>query len=487
MNIRSFALLGLMACSSPDSEFKALKPDIAVAPDAIDFGDVVKLYEVSFEVQVLNAGRAPLAIDDIALEDEVNGEGIFTLEGDAEELAPNDSLAVKITFAPEEYLDYEANLVIVSNDEDQPEISIPLTGSGTVGSTPDIVVDPGSVTFNEVAPGETSGGFFTIKNRGDGPLYILDVEMTGDEVFSLVTDPTDLEIASGAEYTVVAQYAPTDGASGHTGGLIITSTDPDEAQTEVVFIGGDGGDGYDFPVAVIDCESIGTIHPPDVVVVDGTGSYDPKNTDGLSPVTYQWTLLSMPELSGTALDNDTDGAFEFVVDVAGVYTLELVVTDSAGIESEPATCQINAVPAEELYVALSWDTGNSDVDLHLVPEGHRYFGEADCYFGNPSPSIWTTSGYGVPVYALDNQTGYGPENINVDSPADMSYYIRVHYWADRGGGDTKATVSIYVHGELLVTLTEDITENDRWNVGSVDMTGGAGVFTEEGDVSPSTH
>ena len=75
MHIRSFALLGLMACSSPDSEFKALKPDIAVAPDAIDFGDVVKLYEVSFEVQVLNAGRAPLAVDDITREDEVNGEG----------------------------------------------------------------------------------------------------------------------------------------------------------------------------------------------------------------------------------------------------------------------------------------------------------------------------------------------------------------------------------------------------------------------------
>jgi uncharacterized protein YfaP (DUF2135 family) len=116
----------------------------------------------------------------------------------------------------------------------------------------------------------------------------------------------------------------------------------------------------------------------------------------------------------------------------------------------------------------------------MVPQGHSMFGDGDCYFGNPSPSLWFTAGYGVPVYALDNQTGYGPENINVDDPVDMKYYVRVHYWADHGGGDTKATVSIYVHGELLVTLTEDLTDNDRWNVGYVDMTGGAGTFTEEG-------
>jgi len=483
--LANLTLLGLIACSSPDSSFKALQPDIAVAPGEIDFGSVVKLYEVTFEVQVLNAGRAPLDITEIALTDEINGEGIFTITGDADELGQNESLTVAVTFAPIEYLDYEANLVIASNDEDQPEITIPVSGRGSVGSTPDIVIDPASVTFEEVVSGETSGSFFTIKNRGDGPLNILDVAHTGPDVFSLVTDPTGVEIASGAEYTVVAQYSPTDGASGHTGGLIITSTDPDEAETEVVFIGGDGGGGYEFPVAVIDCDGIGIVHPPEVIVVDGTDSYDPKDPDGLNPVSYQWTLLSLPDLSRSELENDTDGAFEFVVDVAGYYDLQLIVTDSNGVVSEPATCQVDAVPAEELYVALSWDTGNSDLDLHLVPEGHSYFGCSDCFFGNPSPPTWASYGYGNPVYALDNQTGYGPENINVDGPSDMKYYIRVHYWADHGGGDTKASISIYVHGELLANLTEDMVDNDRWNVGYVSFLGGTGTFVEEGDVSES--
>jgi hypothetical protein len=477
------AALATIACSTPDAEFKALKPDIAVAPGSIDFGRVVKLYEVTFEVQVLNAGRAPLEIDEITLQEHTGGEGVFVLEGGAEEVDSGDSTSLKITFNPAEYLDYAADLVILSNDEDQPEFRIPVTGTGTIGSTPDIHLEPGSVTFAGVASTETSGGFFTIKNKGDGPLHILDVAPVGDDFFTLVTDPDGLEIASGAEYTVVAQYSPTDGASGHTGGLIITSTDPDEAETEVVFIGGDGGDGYDFPVAIADCAGGGIVNPPDVIIMDGTESYDPKNDDGSRPVTFQWTLLSLPEISASVLDNDTDGAFEFVIDVAGDYDFQLVVTDSAGVDSEPTTCRVQAIPAEELYVAVSWDTGNSDVDLHMVPQGETFFGAGDCYYANPSPARWDTEGYGSPIYALDNQTGYGPENINVDDPVDMKYYIRVHYWADRGGGDTKATVSIYVNGELLETVTGDLTNDDRWNVGYVDMTGGVGVFTEEGTIA----
>ncbi len=487
--LAAVAVLGLVACGGPDSNFKKLLPDIAVAPDTISFGDVVKLYEVSYELQILNAGRAPLQVDDIRLDDEVNGTGIFTITGDPEELGQDDSLTVRVTFAPDEYRDYEASLVIESNDEDQPEINVPVSGRGTIGSTPDIVIDPGSVTFEAVEAGDTSGSFFSIKNKGDGPLNIVDVAHTGPDVFSLVTDPTGLEIAAGAEYTVVAQYAPTDGASGHTGGLTITSTDPDEQEVEVVFIGGDGGGGYEFPVAVIDCDGIGVVHPPEIIVVSGMESYDPKDTAGANPLTYQWTLLSLPDLSATELDNDTDSAFEFVVDVAGNYDLQLIVTDSNSVESEPATCRVEAVPAEELYVALSWDTGNSDLDLHLVPEGHLFFGDGDCYYGNPSPSSWATSGYGIPVYALDNQTGYGPENINVDGPADMRYHIRVHYFNDHSdtGDSTKATMSVYVHGELLETRTEDMLQCDRWDVGYVEFSGGSGTWHDEGDVSATTH
>jgi hypothetical protein len=286
---------------------------------------------------------------------------------------------------------------------------------------------------------------------------------------------------------VVAQYAPTDGASGHTGGLVITSTDPDEAEVEVVLIGGDGGGGYEFPVAVIDCDGIGTVHPPEIIIVDGRDSYDPKDPEGSQPLTYQWTLTALPELSRAEIEHDSDSAFEFIVDIAGTYNLELVVTDFNGVPSEPVVCPVSAVPAEELYVALSWDTGNSDLDLHLVPTGGAFFGEDDCYFGNPSPTSWAVDGYGIPVYALDNQTGYGPENINVDGPADIRYYIRTHYYADRGGGDTKASISIYVHGELLASVTEDITQCQRWNVGYVEFSGGAGAFVEEGDVLDTSY
>ena len=56
--------------------------------------------------------------------------------------------------------------------------------------------------------------------------------------------------------------------------------------------------------------------------------------------------------------------------------------------------------------------GNSDLDLHLVPTGNSMWGCNDCFFCNPAPP-WSVHGWGLPVYALDNTYGYGPENINV--------------------------------------------------------------------------
>ena len=84
----------------------------------------------------------------------------------------------------------------------------------------------------------------------------------------------------------------------------------------------------------------------------------------------------------------------------------------------------------------------------------------------------------------NNTTGYGPENINVSFPGERKYYIRTHYFSDRGGAETRATVSIYVQGELVETLTATLpTSGHRWKIGYVEFAEtGIGTFYPEDEV-----
>ena len=112
---------------------------------------------------------------------------------------------------------------------------------------------------------------------------------------------------------------------------------------------------------------------------------------------------------------------------------------------------VAAVPEEDLYVLLSWNTGNSDLDLHLVQADPANYFEVpeDCCYCNPNPN-WGEGSDELddPVLALDNRVGFGPENINIEDPQSGTYYVRVHYFRDNSGGPTEATLSIYVAGEL---------------------------------------
>ena len=57
-----------MACAPPEQKFSALRPSVSVAPDALEFGEVVPGLAISRELAVLSSGRATLEITDIRIE-----------------------------------------------------------------------------------------------------------------------------------------------------------------------------------------------------------------------------------------------------------------------------------------------------------------------------------------------------------------------------------------------------------------------------------
>ena len=74
-----------------------------------------------------------------------------------------------------------------------------------------------------------------------------------------------------------------------------------------------------------------------LVRLDGTQSFD---LAGL-PITYQWSFLSKPAGSIATLSGPTTAKPSFTADVLGNYSIQLVVADSLGTASSPATVNVS--------------------------------------------------------------------------------------------------------------------------------------------------
>ena len=74
----------------------------------------------------------------------------------------------------------------------------------------------------------------------------------------------------------------------------------------------------------------------DTITLDGTASSD---VDG-NPLTYQWSLLTVPPGSAAALANATSPTPSFLIDVFGDYTAQLIVNDGT-VDSAPDTVTVS--------------------------------------------------------------------------------------------------------------------------------------------------
>ena len=124
----------------------------------------------------------------------------------------------------------------------------------------------------------------------------------------------------------------------------------------------------------------------------------------------------------------------------------------------------------DIHIELTWSTPNdpdesdedgSDVDLHLLHPSGEYWNDDlwDCYYANESPDWGDPGPEGNPSLDIDDTTGAGPENINLDAPEDTDslgapYRVGVHYYSSedfelgRDFGASEALIRVYLAGVL---------------------------------------
>jgi hypothetical protein len=149
----------------------------------------------------------------------------------------------------------------------------------------------------------------------------------------------------------------------------------------------DGGAAAENLQPVADGGDDQTVFVGDAASLDGSGSYDP---DQNYPLTFEWQLVSKPQQSAAILSvsinaEDSDGSqVSIETDVNGDYVIQLMVTDSLGLASEPEFVVVstqNSAPVAEAGADQYFE--NPDITIQL--DGSQSF-DPD---GDPITYAWT--------------------------------------------------------------------------------------------------
>jgi len=192
-----------------------LRPKIEVTPASIPFGlrSVGDTYQQVLTIK--NAGKMELKLTSFAWRQPASG--IWGLENVPENLSntnphilanQNDELEILVTFTPNAEEDFSNTLTIVSNDDDNTFLDIPVSGSGGMA---EIIVEPLFLNFVNATPENPETLYFTITNNGLAPLENFDFDFgTTTQEFGFEAPPFNLVVPGGEEAEIGITYRPDD-------------------------------------------------------------------------------------------------------------------------------------------------------------------------------------------------------------------------------------------------------------------------------------
>jgi len=237
-----YVLLGLIFLSCNDYSIKESeeeKPELVVYPETLEFGHLESGLESGQAIfAVINAGDEDLIISQPEI---TSTNGNFNLDVDLQEnytILPGDTQEFNVYYAPETFESNEAIISLVSNDEDENQYELSVTG---FGDAPVMKVTPEVFDYGQISIGCDNEERITIRNDGNLALFINDITQ-------MVTQPPDIVmemgslpplpwiLSPGQEIDFLVSYIPID-ISYDESVIRIESNDPILPLTEVIQYG----------------------------------------------------------------------------------------------------------------------------------------------------------------------------------------------------------------------------------------------------------
>jgi len=499
----------------------ANSPRMDVSPETVRFPRIPAGEEDTREVTVQNIGDAPLKIYG---KPKISGTSDFqvrnadesypvTLEPIGEAEGPDEREArtfrFQVQYKPSRDGSDQGTLLIESNENPGATPESPSIREVEVNAnaeSPCLLVDSAALNLGAVPLGGKTVEPITVESCGSETLAIEDIELgnnSNKNEFSLNLESRDgnddgaldepVRLENGERTSFLVEYSPQDAGTDEAR-VVIHSNDPAqrEAEIDLVARGAEGQCPETEVWARIKGSNSGfrpsspiTAAPLDTIVLSGTESEDP---DG-QIVEYQWRVLEKPEDSTVRLqsaegDEGNQAKREFRLLTAGDYKIGLKVKDNDGFSScQEGVFEVRAIPNEKVHVELTWtnpedpnedDEDGSDVDVHMVKMGPGNWFEApyDIYFRNPNnggsggSGIWNPEN---PSLDIDDTEGRGPENIQMDDPANCQWYaVGVHYYEQKFG-TAYATIRIYINENLVFEKLNQPLQNggEFWDVARI--------------------
>jgi len=250
--------------------------------------------------------------------------------------------------------DYNANIMISSNDPDEPKVTVPahlhVTGA------PDIAVDPDSLDFGTVYIGYPESLPLLVSNKGTDILTVTDIAANVAE-FSV--DLTNFVLAPGKDTMVNVTFAPT--AVGEVwGSLSISSNDPDEPVVNVAL----RGEGL-YPPSI-------TVTPDSFVVAvnESDSTTDTMTIGNVGLGDLVWEILGLSEASKlytlpSATINTSDPDIDKQKSLTVLQSNAIVSGENKQIK--PITALLSDLTGKR--IGITWVSGYSTIIADLQARG----------------------------------------------------------------------------------------------------------------------
>jgi len=474
-------------------------PSILLAPTEIDFGYVAQGNAVARLVTVTNSGLGILQATRVELSPVSSQDfRLSEVPDPLPALGSGQSFTFRVHYLPSDAVADEGAVFVHSNDPQRVQAGVLLRARKKEGPS-NLDVQPRELDFGRVGVEGSSRLEIVCRNSGGMPFQVTGVALTPGSGSGFAVEDPDLvpfTLGPGEARALGVLFAPR--VPGHQQGVLDVLSDALAVDRVEVALHGEGLEAGQPCIRVSPAQlAFGAIHrgesktlsfiivscgvaPLRVTGVDRGQFFGTPLTDEFQIAPLPFPLLLQPREQASVEITYTPGVAGN--DVGFVEVVNDSPTPRARVDLSASGLQPRLEDVS-LHVRLEWNSDDCDVDLHLVQPGGDFFDcTDDCHWQSTNPD-WGVRGAWEddPFLDVDDVDGYGPENINLQTPAAGRYKLVIHYYADYyHGGDqatpsvaTDATVTVYNQGNLMGQWTQRLDRSDRtWDVAWVEYPAG---------------